>query len=251
MFSGEARSCRKLCRDSTGLLPQVHQARFKLFAMTISASPQRLILVAALWLWCTALLFYRNDLTSHRIGWFLLWNLLLASVPLVWSAGFKSAIEAKRPAWAALCFGLWLLFLPNAPYILTDLIHLKPQADVPLWVSLALLLSFAGAGTLLGYLSLVTVHRAVEKRFGGISGWLTVGCSLLLCGFGIYVGRFLRWNSWDMMTRPLALLRSLAGQFVDVGPHPHPVPVTLVFGGGLLLGYLALRVISGAMQVAD
>jgi uncharacterized membrane protein len=116
---------------------------------------------------------------------------------------------------------------------------------------LALLLSFAGSGTLLGYLSLTTVHRVVEKRFGSIWGWLTAGGSLLLCGFGIYVGRFLRWNSWDLMTRPLTLLRSLAGQFVDAGPHPHPVPVTLVFGGGLLLGYLALRVISGAMQASD
>ncbi len=222
-----------------------------LFAMKMSKPKQQLFVVGALWGWCMALLVFRNELAGHRTGLFLLWNLLLASVPLIGSAGFERAMQSRRIIGSVASFGLWLLFLPNAPYILTDLIHLSPRPGVPLWLALALLLSFAGAGTLLGYLSLATVQGAVTRRFGEVWGWLMASGSLLLCGFGIYVGRFLRWNSWDALTRPGTLFRALARQFVDAGPHPHPVPVTLIFGGGLLLGYLALRVIAGTMQAAD
>jgi uncharacterized membrane protein len=142
---------------------------------------------------------------------------------------------------AGVFFSLWLLFLPNAPYILTDLIHLVPlasQPDVPLWLLLAMLLSCAGTGTLLGYLSLMQIHSAVEQNFGRTAGWSVAIGSLTLCGFGIYIGRFLRWNSWDAFANPISLLKSVAGQFIDAGPHPHPAGVTLVFGMGLLIGYL-------------
>lgn len=210
-----------------------------------------MVLVGALWGWCVALLLCSRELTSNWLGLALGWNLFLATVPLLWGAAFQSATRRGQWGWAAGCFGLWLLFLPNAPYLLTDLIHLGPRPSVPLWFVLALLLSFAGAGTLLGYLSLTRVHRVVEEQFGATTGWLMAGGALMACGFGIYIGRFLRWNSWDMMTRPLDLLRDIAGRFVDAGPHPHPIPVTLIVGGGLLLGYLALRVIPTAMQAEN
>lgn len=217
-------------------------------AKKVSNQKQRLLMVAALLGWCAALLLYRTELSRNWMGVGLLWNLLLASVPLVWAAAFQSALESKRRVLAALCFALWLLFLPNAPYLLTDLIHLGPRPPVPLWFVLVVLLSCAGTGTLLGYLSLGTVHHVVERSFGTVWGWGIVVGSLGLCGFGIYVGRFLRWNSWDALTRPIALLRDIVARFVEAGPYPHPVPVTLLFGGGLLLGYLALRVIGGSPQ---
>lgn len=232
-------------------LSRCAHARHKLFAMTISNEKQRLAVAALLLLWCVALIAFRIHLAPDGLAVALLWNLFLAAVPLLWSAAFQSAMQRGHRFWAALFFGLWLLFLPNAPYLLTDLIHLAPRPHVPLWFLLAMLLSCAGAGTLLGYLSLATVHAVIEEKFGTIFGWLIAGGSLLLCGFGIYVGRFLRWNSWDMVTRPLTLLRAIARQFVDAGPHPHPIPVTLIFGGGLLLGYLALRVMTSTMPAKN
>ena len=90
------------------------------------------------------------------------------------------------------CFALWLLFLPNAPYTLTDLLHLTTAASAPAWYDLALLLSCAGTGLLLGYLSLIDVHDLVAKTFGLAMGWLLAFASLLLSGFAIYLGRFLR-----------------------------------------------------------
>ncbi len=215
--------------------------------MKMSGARQRLVVVGALLLWSITLLLVRSELTANWIALGLIWNLFLASVPLFWSAAFQAALQRSRRGLAALCFALWLLFLPNAPYILTDFIHLSPRPPVPLWFVLAVLLSCAGTGTLLGYLSVVTVHRVVEHTFGKVVGWMVATGSLLLCGFGIYLGRFLRWNSWDALTRPLSLMQAIGGQFIDSGSHPHPLPVTLIFGGGLVLGYIALRVIAVSM----
>jgi uncharacterized membrane protein len=107
---------------------------------------------------------------------------------------------------------------------------------------LAVLLSFAGTGTMLGYFSLFGIHSSIERKFGAVAGWVVAFASLLLCGFGIYVGRFLRWNSWNAINNPLNLARDVASRFTDPGGHPYPLSVTLVFGGGLILGYMALRV---------
>ncbi len=181
----------------------------------------------------------------------LFWNLFLASLPLLWSAAFQSASANNYRAMAAVFFRLWLLFFPNAPYLLTDMIHLKPRPDVPQWYMLALLLSCAGTGTLLGYFSLLNVHAVVEALFGKKCGWAVAVGSLMLSGFGIYLGRFLRWNSWDALTNPLGLLKSMAGQFIDSGPHPHPVPVTLIFGVGLIVGYLALRAVATPVETLN
>ena len=209
----------------------------------------RLLVVAALLLWSVSLVLFCVYLTRYapgagKAGYALLWNLFLAALPLLWSSAFQSAVARRRWIWASIAFVLWILFFPNAPYLLTDLIHLNHNPFIPQWYSLAMLLSCAATGTLIGYVSLMDVHAAIERRFGLYAGWLLALGSLLLCGFGIYLGRFLRWNSWDALTRPMLFVRTVVGQFIDAGPHPHPIPVTLIFGGGLVIGYIALRVLT-------
>jgi uncharacterized membrane protein len=110
-----------------------------------------------------------------------------------------------------------------------------------LWYDLVLLLSFSGTGLLIGYLSLDDVQETVAKRFGAVAGWLTVIVSLLLTGFGIYLGRFLRWNSWDVLTNPGGLFADLADRVLNPMSHPRTVAVTFVFSVALTLGYVALR----------
>ena len=201
-------------------------------------------------LWCVGLLTYRSylmfhsDLEGDKSSLGMVWNLFLAVVPLVWSLAFQSANTCKRPALAVVFFFLWLLFLPNAPYLITDLIHLHPSPYVPFWYLLAVLVSCAGTGTIIGYLSLIYVHTIIEQRYGQKFGWLVAAGSLILCGFGIYLGRCLHWNSWDVFIHPIQLLRTVSRQFVNPGSQPNPLAVTLVFGIGLIIGYLALRVIS-------
>ena len=198
----------------------------------------RRLLFAALMSWCVALLALRVVRTGSLMYAFLAWNLFLAIVPLVAS---ERLVLAKRRFAQASCLALWLLFLPNAPYILTDLIHLRPRPPVPLWFDLALLLSCAGTGLLLGYASVANVHGFVARRFGAVAGWCIAVASLLLSAFGMYLGRFLRWNSWDVLGNPMALLADVARRVVNPLAHPRTVGVTMIFGGMLVLGYLAMN----------
>ena len=224
--------------------------------MKIFPAKQRFLVVAALLGWSVSLVLFRiylghNEWDGGKSGYGLLWNLFLAALPLLWSSALQRAIARKHWLWASITFVLWILLLPNAPYLLTDLIHLEAKPNVPEWYILAMLLSCAATGTLIGYVSLMDVHAAIERRFGFTAGWLLALSSLILCGFGIYLGRFLRWNSWDALTRPLDFARTVVGQFADAGPHPHPIPVTLIFGGGLVIGYVALRVLTTPARLTD
>lgn len=197
---------------------------------------------AVLSLWCFCLLVLRVERSGSLMYVFLWWNLFLAWIPWVAARAFRAS--SRRRAFAALQFGwfaLWLLFLPNAPYIATDLLHLMPRPPVPLWYDLALLLSYAGTGLLLGYGSLIEVQTAVEERFSRMMGWIVAAGSLGLSGFGIYLGRFLRWNSWEVLTDPAGLFYDILDRLLNPASHLRTYAVTLIFGSGLLLGYAALR----------
>jgi uncharacterized membrane protein len=105
---------------------------------------------------------------------------------------------------------LWLLFFPNAPYILTDLQHLShPYGGAPIWFDMLLINWFAWTGLLLGIFSLFLMQDLVRRTLGRWAGWGFVLSVSALSGLGIYLGRFLRWNSWDLLLRPLDLLWEL------------------------------------------
>lgn len=133
---------------------------------------------------------------------FLIWNLFLAFIPWWISSYFKSR---QRLSWKSLpLLVLWLLFLPNAPYILTDLFHLKHRPPIPLWFDLVLILSFAFLGLLVCYRSLkdmIGLFRSYMRP--GLVVALTYGIFWIM-SFGLYLGRFLRFNSWDVIN-PISL----------------------------------------------
>ncbi|MCB0101028.1 MAG: DUF1361 domain-containing protein [Anaerolineales bacterium] len=143
---------------------------------------------------------------------FLIWNLFLAWLPLGMSYIASSFSRQRRYVALTLPLAtiLWLLFFPNAPYILTDLFHLRHQIkDVPLWYDTLLINWFAWTGVLLGVFSLFIMHDIVRRSFGRIAGWLFVLIVSALCGVGIYIGRFLRWNSWDVILHPFERMREM------------------------------------------
>lgn len=199
------------------------------------------IVFSALAVWCVALVAVRMSRTGTIRYGFLYWNLFLAFVPL-WASNFvRAAYERRMHAvvqWAA--FALWLVFLPNAPYVITDLIHLQPRPPVPLWYDLAVIASCAGTSLLAGYKSLANVQSVVAHRFNALAGWLVAIAALALSGFGIYLGRFLRWNSWDVVAEPHMLLLDVIELVLHPRANPLPVLVTVIYGGALILGYLAL-----------
>lgn len=187
-------------------------------------------------LWCCLVLNVRFHLAGHHYYAFMLWNLFLAAIPLGLSLGLRK-IEGLMPALPLL--GVWLLFFPNAPYVLTDLMHLNEHpAKVPRWLDLLMLLSFALVALWFGFQSLHMVQQWFAQKFSHATAWgVSVG-SLGLSGFGIYLGRFDRWNSWDIVRRPVSLLSRIGSYVFDPLAHGRIWGFTLGFGTMLILAYL-------------
>ena len=140
---------------------------------------------------------------------FLIWNLFLAWIPLALAA-LAYRIATRRSALARLIVLptaiVWLLFFPNAPYIVTDFVHLGQFHDnVPAWFDVMLIAWYAWTGLLLGVVSLRLMQEIAARAAGNIAGWLLVVFVTAAGSVGIYFGRFLRWNSWDVFQAPLAL----------------------------------------------
>lgn len=202
----------------------------------------------ALIVWCALLVAARAWRAGAPAYFFLCWNLFLAGVPAGASILFA---HENRPngsrGWAAIWFALWLLFLPNAPYLVTDFIHLHQRPPVPVWFDIALLTSFAGAGLMLGWGSVAEVHDSLRRTGSAALGWSVAVAALLLSGYGIYLGRFMRWNSWDVLSHPGALLDVVSDH--ARGRHvAQPISVTLVYGVGLVLGYVAVRMMGRTFE---
>ncbi|PJJ59705.1 DUF1361 domain-containing protein [Hymenobacter chitinivorans] len=199
-----------------------------------------LVLGASLTL-SVVLVVFRVFLTHQVYFVFLLWNLFLALVPFGLSTMLGLAAGPVRARVLLPVGAVWLLFFPNAPYILTDLFHLEPRAGVPYWYDLALILTCAWNGLMLAYASLLDMQNLVQRRLGAAASWVFVVVALLLSSFGIYLGRFLRFNSWDIVTNPLTLFYDILNRVLHPAAHPRTWGVTLLFGVFLLIGYSTVR----------
>ena len=135
----------------------------------------------------------------------------------------------------------WLAFLPNAPYILTDLIHLRTRSSADaIWFDALTFSAFAWTGLLLGLVALYLVHTAVARAVGAVWGWIVAFGAIAASGFGIYLGRFLRWNTWDIITSPIAVARDVAAPFLDPSANRLPIAVTGAFTAFLVVAYLVV-----------
>lgn len=152
---------------------------------------------------------------------FLAWNLFLAWLPLVFALLAREHYrDGEKPGWRFFSLSAaWLLFFPNAPYIFTDLTHLSSRYFPHFWVDLAVILSCAFTGLVLGFVSLYLMHAVVTRMMGRAAGWLFVALAAGLCSFGIYLGRFLRFNSWDVVAKPAKLYQGISA--VATGQHAH------------------------------
>jgi uncharacterized membrane protein len=136
---------------------------------------------------------------------FLIWNLFLAWIPFI-IAYFTYTLTLKRQ-WVYVVIPIaaffWIIFFPNAPYILTDFQHLATHwTDLPVWYDVMMLIWFAFTGLLLGMVSLFLMQEIIRREFGRWVGWGFVALVAGLSSTGIYMGRFLRWNSWDILLNP-------------------------------------------------
>ncbi|MET4106349.1 DUF1361 domain-containing protein [Hymenobacter sp. UYP22] len=189
---------------------------------------------------------------THKISFvFLLWNLFLALIPFGLSTMLGLSAGRLKARVLLPVGAMWLLFFPNAPYILTDLFHLEPRAGVPYWYDLALILSCAWNGLMLGYASLVDMQQLVTRRLGQLMGWGFATIALLLSSFGIYLGRYLRFNSWDILTNPANLWYDIVTRLLHPASHRSTWGVTLLYGVFLLLGYATVRLLGRLNEAAN
>ncbi len=181
----------------------------------------------------------RSWMWSPRSFRFLVWNLFLAWLPYLWSL-WALSIHRRQPRrwWLMLLPGtLWLLFFPNAPYLVTDLIHLRSYPPVPVWYDIGMLISFAWAGCFLAVASLYIMHQIIRDYAGRVVSWLIVMPIMILCGLGIYMGRFLRWNSWDIFLYPTEVIGDIAHRLAHPFSHLQTYGVTLMFAAFLFVCY--------------
>jgi uncharacterized membrane protein len=179
--------------------------------------------------------------TQHYTYWFLAWNLVLAWVPL----GLAWWLIARIRTTPWLSFGnllltvVWLGFLPNAFYIASDIIHLTETANISLLYDVVMFLSFTFNGFVLGYLGLYGIHQSLKKRLSWQMSYGIITGVLLLCSFAIYLGRYLRWNSWDILINPAGLIFDVSEPFINPSDHPQVFTTTaMVFV--LLISFYAV-----------
>ena len=190
------------------------------------------------------LLAVRVDRVGEPAFVFLTWNLFLAWIPFALSLGVAALHRRRGPRALLWVFGAgWLLFLPNAPYILTDFIHLGRVGGAPLWFDAALIGAFAATGLALGLASLLVVHHVVEARAGRLVGWAVAVGSLVLSAIGIYVGRFPRFNSWDVVTDPHDLVTVILQRLANPLGNPFMLRFGVVMSSLLLGSYLVIWVL--------
>ncbi len=216
----------------TGRLARLHHY---MVAHAVYAS----VLVSAL---AAALLAGRMYRSQSATFVFMTWNLFLAWIPY-WSSLWADRLNESHPRqWPRLIVPglLWLAFFPNAPYILTDIWHLQERPPIPLWYDSSLLVVFALAGLFLAVFSLRTMQRLVQIYGGPLTAWLFVLLAVGLAGVGVYLGRFLRWNSWDLVLRPHAVLTDIIVRVANPLEHPRALVVTVLSAAILLVSYLAL-----------
>lgn len=171
---------------------------------------------------------------------FLIWNLFLAWLPYLFSL-VVSIIHQVRPRWwwaQVIPAGLWLLFLPNAFYIVTDFIHLARVPAIPIWYDAGLLAITSWTGIFLAVASLYTMQRIVKDYLGSLFSW---GFSLLvigLNGYGVYLGRFLRFNSWDVFFDPVEILADSYDLFRNPMDSKDVIGFILMYTSLFLVTYL-------------
>jgi uncharacterized membrane protein len=167
-------------------------------------------------------------------------NLFLAWLPYISSVLAASSYRSRpKHWWNIFLYGIiWLVFFPNAPYMVTDFYHLDPRPPVPLWFDISLIAIFAFTGCFLAIASLRTMQLIVERFLGRIIGWLFALLTLSLGSLGVYLGRFSRFNSWDILLHPRMVLKDIIHNLLNPLDNLGFIGFTLMFTSILLVFYL-------------
>ncbi len=204
------------------------------------------LMLASMSLFCFILSTSRLYFTGSLMYLFLNWNLFLAFIPWLISMIIMLHPNLHRSKFMLLgLLSVWLLFFPNAPYILTDLFHLHLKSKAPIWFDLGLVLCFAWTGLAFGVISLMDIEALLAKNFKQFTVKCIISILLFAASFGIYLGRYLRWNSWDILDEPFGLMYDIGDRIVNPFSHPTTWGMTILFGVLLNMMYWTIKLIQG------
>jgi uncharacterized membrane protein len=186
-------------------------------------------------------LFAAGALRNHNLDYdYMVWNLFLAWLPLLLMIWLLRTLRHKRwSSWQGITLSvLWLGFLPNSFYMVTDYIHLEDAPRVDILYDAVMLTAFVVTGLVLGYVSLYLFHMQLRKRMPPANAARIITAILLLCSFAIYLGRDLRWNTWDLFINPAGILFDVSDRLIN--PQAHPQMFVTIVSFFVLLGMLYL-----------
>ncbi len=203
---------------------------------------------------CLVLYFVRVVISGSWQFWFLNWNLLLAWLPVLLSALLVRNLRQMRwLAWQNLGLtALWVLFLPNTFYIVTDFVHLGGYDKITLLFDVVMLMTYALTGMALGWLSVYLVHKELKKRKTRDIRWVLLLLVFLLSSFAIYMGRNLGWNSWDAVTDPAGVIMDTLQRLFYPVKYAEAYSITALFfifiTGTYLAFYSLVKSLAGNEQ---
>ena len=211
--------------------------------MKILSSFNRLL--AVFFVFIGMLIAFRILYTGSLVHLFICWNIFLAWIPYMLSNFFA---EVKQKAkWKQLfLFASWLLFFPNALYIVTDLIHIDDNKDVPVWYDAVLLFASSFIGIMMAFVSLQKVEFFLKCVFSKRVVAALVPFILFVASFGVYLGRFERWNSWDVIKDPMALGLNIINNFTSPIDNYRTWAITILFTAIYSLLYFFLKILPQA-----
>lgn len=174
---------------------------------------------------------------------YILWNILLSFIPFIISFLLLSFLKEGKLNKIIFIIGfiLWMLFIPNAPYIITDFIHLGEIRSVPVIYDIFLIFSSASVGLILGFYSFFHIEQIIKTKFSQKTTSLIMGIIILIISFGIYLGRFLRFNSWDVFINHTSLIKNVWKIFSQSTTHMEVYFYTILFFFFLYLSYSAWK----------
>lgn len=186
----------------------------------------------------------RMSITDSTRYYFLIWNMVLAWIPLACAYWLYVRLIGKNTPWITVPNGLlgigWLLFLPNSFYLISDLVHLRSTGQINILFDAVMFVAFIMSCMCVGYTSIVIMHTLVHRKVSSGRAYVVIALVLLLCSYAIYLGRVLRWNSWDVFLHPAGILFDVSEQLVNPVTHPQALLATTSFFILIVAGYLVI-----------
>ncbi len=200
----------------------------------------------AFFVFIAALLVFRLLYAGSLSYMFLAWNLFLAWIPFALST-FFSQYRHRQPWKQVVLFASWLLFFPNALYIVTDLVHLQGESDMPWWYDAVLVFASSFMGIVLAFISLRKAELYLHGLFRPqqVNGLMAL--ILFLGSFGVYLGRFQRWNSWDVLNNPVGLATDIVSKMMNPVDHYKVWAITVLFTAIYSLLYYFIKLLPQAL----